>query len=154
MDTIGTFFDWQWITVACIAIIVLWVILMLFIPKTPTFLLSERDYDGARASLIFLRGTDNIESELSEIQESIEESTRRQATAIDLMKAENLKPLLISILLMFGQQFSGMNAIMFYGVKIFEAAHTKMSSFVENLIMGIVQVRIINYSGHIKICSS
>ena len=43
---------------------------------------------------------------------------------------------------MFGQQFSGMNAIMFYGVNIFEAAHTKLDSFVENIIMAVVQVRL------------
>ena len=47
---------------------------------------------------------------------------------------------MISILLMFGQQFSGMNAIMFYGVNIFEVAHTNLNSFVENIIMAIVQV--------------
>merc|ERR1711894_454023 len=61
-------------------------------------------------------------------------------TAKDLLKPQNLKPLLISILLMFGQQFSGMNAIMFYGVTIFKAANTKMDSFLENIIMAIVQV--------------
>ena len=137
---IGTFIGWRWITVSCIAVVVVWSILMLFIPETPTFLLGEKKYDGARYALEFLRGHPYVETELAEIQESVEDSTRTKATAKDLAKPQNLKPLLISILLMFGQQFSGMNAIMFYGVKIFEAAHTHMNSFVENIIMGIVQV--------------
>ena len=137
---IGTFVGWKWITVACIAIIVAWAFFMLFIPETPTFLLSEKNYDGARSALEFLRGHPYVETELSEIQESIEESTRKKAVASDLLKSQNLKPLLISLLLMFGQQFSGMNAIMFYSVKIFDAAKTNLNSFVENVILGIVQV--------------
>ena len=135
VDVIGCFLGWKWITVGCLAVIVLWAILMLFIPETPHYLLTERKYEAARTSLEFLRGHTYIENELAEIQESVEESARTRATARDLAKPQNLKPLLISILLMFGQQFSGMNAIMFYGVNIFEAAHTKLDSFVENIIM-------------------
>ena len=138
---IGACVGWRWITVSCIAVIVIWSFLMLFVPETPTYLLGKKNYDGARDALQFLRGHPYVEEELAEIQDSVEESTRTKASAKDLTKPQNLKPLLISILLMFGQQFSGMNAIMFYGVKIFEAAHTQMNSFVENIIMGVVQVQ-------------
>ena len=140
VDVIGKFYGWIWITVGCMAIIVVWAILMLFIPETPHYLLTEKKYDAARSALEFLRGHSYIENELAEIQESVEDSARTKATAKDLLKPQNLKPLLISILLMFGQQFSGMNAIMFYGVTIFKAANTKMDSFLENIIMAIVQV--------------
>ena len=140
VSVIGKFLGWRWITVGCIAIIVVWTILMLFIPETPHYLLTKKKYDAAKASLEFLRGHPYIENELAEIQESVEDSSRTKATAKDLKKPQNLKPLLISILLMFGQQFSGMNAIMFYGVNIFEAAHTNLDSFIENIIMAIVQV--------------
>ena len=102
---------------------------MLFIPETPHYLVTEKKYEAARTSLEFLRGHAYIENELAEVQESVEDSARTRATAKDLLKPQNLKPLLISVLLMFGQQFSGMNAIMFYGVTIFEAAHTNLNSF-------------------------
>ena len=36
---------------------------------------------------------------------------------------------------MFGQQFSGINAVIFYSVSIFEAAHTSLNSFVETIIV-------------------
>ena len=144
VSVIGKFLGFRWITVGCIAVIVVWTILMLFIPETPHYLLTEKKYDAAKASLEFLRGHSYIENELAEIQESVEDSSRTKATVKDLGKPQNLKPLLISVLLMFGQQFSGMNAIMFYGVKIFQAAHTKMDSFVENIIMAVVQVNNIN----------
>ena len=142
VDVLGAVVGWKWITVGCLGVIVFWAVLMLFIPETPHYLLTERKYEAARTSLEFLRGHAYIENELAEIQESVEDSARTRATASDLLKPQNLKPLLISILLMFGQQFSGMNAIMFYGVNIFEAAHTKLDSFVENIIMAVVQVRL------------
>ena len=141
VDVLGAVVGWKWITVGCLGVIVFWAVLMLFIPETPHYLLTERKYEAARTSLEFLRGHAYIENELAEIQESVEDSARTRATASDLLKPQNLKPLLISILLMFGQQFSGMNAIMFYGVSIFEAAHTSLDSFLENIIMAIVQVR-------------
>ena len=112
VDVLGAVVGWKWITVGCLGVIVFWAVLMLFIPETPHYLLTERKYEAARTSLEFLRGHAYIENELAEIQESVEDSARTRATASDLLKPQNLKPLLISILLMFGQQFSGMNAIM------------------------------------------
>ena len=53
---IGTFVGWKWITVACIAVIILWAFLMPFVPETPTFLLSKGRYDEARSALEFLHG--------------------------------------------------------------------------------------------------
>jgi hypothetical protein len=42
---------------------------------------------------------------------------------------------------MFGQQFSGINAVLFFSVTIFEAAHTTLNSFVESIIVAGTQVR-------------
>ena len=42
--------------------------------------------------------------------------------------------------LMLGQQFSGMNAVMFYAVAIFEDTGSSMNSNVENIIIALAQV--------------
>jgi hypothetical protein len=47
---------------------------------------------------------------------------------------------LITLLLMFGQQFSGINAVIFFSVTIFEAAKTTLNSFVESIIVAGTQV--------------
>jgi MFS family permease len=52
----------------------------------------------------------------------------------------NLKPLAIALMLMVGQQLSGVNAVVFFSVNIFESAHTSLNSFVENIIVGLVMV--------------
>ena len=57
--------------------------------------------------LIFqLRGTDRVEAELTECQNSVQESIRGGSggTFKDLGRSDVLRPLLVSVFLMFGQQ--------------------------------------------------
>lgn len=75
-----------------------------------------------------------------EVVRSVEEAASQQAGVLDLLKKENLAPFVISLWLMLGQQLSGMNAVMFFAVSIFEAAGTKMNSVVENIIVAVAQV--------------
>ena len=64
---------------------------------------------------------------------------------------KNRKPLLISVLLMFGQQFSGMNAIMFYGVTIFKAASVEHSLLAIAFVLFLSPV---SSKVHRKLCAS
>jgi hypothetical protein len=59
------------------------------------YLLTKRDFDGARDSLSQLRGHPYIETELSEIQETLDRNLGRKVNFVDLAKPQNLKPLLI-----------------------------------------------------------
>lgn len=140
VDIVGAFLSWRWISVACLGLVFIWSVLLLYIPESPAFLLSQRDFDGARESMQTLRGHPYIESELAEIQETIDRNIGRKVTIRDLGKPQNLKPLLISLMLMLGQQLSGINAVIFYSVSIFEAAKTTLDSFVETIIVAGTQV--------------
>lgn len=51
-----------------------------------------------------------------------------------------LKTLAVAYGLMFAQQFSGINAIVFYGVTILESTGVGMESLMELVIFGVVQV--------------
>ncbi|RXG57691.1 hypothetical protein Avbf_12488 [Armadillidium vulgare] len=88
---------------------------------------SGEDYDG-------------IEKELQIIRESLEESRRKKATFLDLKKSYILKPLLMSLGLMFFEQFSGINAVLFNLALIFDRAGSKMSSNVSSIIIGVTQI--------------
>lgn len=52
----------------------------------------------------------------------------------------NRKGFLICVMLMFFQQFSGINAVIFFAQSIFEAAKTGLSPALCTLLVGIVQV--------------
>lgn len=51
-----------------------------------------------------------------------------------------LKTLAVAYGLMFAQQFSGINAIIFYGVTILETTEVGMESLIELVIFGVVQI--------------
>lgn len=137
---IGAISTWRWISVACIVWCLVWAVLLLFCPETPAHLLAQKNFDGARQSLQFLRGHELIETELAEAQSTIEDAANKEFRIGQLKNPSNRKPLLIAMILMLGQQLSGCNAVLFFSVSIFEAAHTSLDSFVENIILSSVQV--------------
>lgn len=100
-------------------------ILMYLIPETPRYYISKGKTEMAHKSLQWLRDKNaDITEELSNIeqihQEALEaERANAQSTISLLMKKGHLKPLLISLGLMFFQQMSGINAVIFYTVQIF-----------------------------------
>lgn len=85
-------------------------------PETPRWFISKEKHEPARKALQWLRGKEtNVEPEMNDI---IESHVNADKSIFQLLKY-NLKPLLISLGLMFFQQNSGINFIMFYAQDIF-----------------------------------
>ncbi|KAB7497329.1 hypothetical protein Anas_10010, partial [Armadillidium nasatum] len=136
------FTNFRWIAIVCAVIPCICSFLMIFCKESPYYLLSKGKDKEAEAALKFFRGEDydGIEKELQIIRESLEESRRKKATLLDLKKSYILKPLLMSLGLMFFEQFSGINAVLFNLALIFDRAGSKMSSNVSSIIIGVTQV--------------
>lgn len=58
----------------------------------------------------------------------------------DILKGPVIKPLLISMAIMFFQQFTGINAVVFHTVTIFRSAGTTIDGRYATIIVGIVQL--------------
>ena len=118
---------------------------MFFMPTSPYHLIKNRDEEGARKSLMWLRGSDYsyFESELVEIKQKCNELSN-PATKVPISKLMTssvyLKPLFISLGLMFFQQFSGVNFVMFYLQPIFEKAGTTIDSGLGATLVTLAQV--------------
>lgn len=96
---------------------------MFLIPETPRWYISKGKIKEARKSLQWLRGkTADISEELDSIQKMHIESERiaTEGALIELFRKNHIKPVFISLGLMFFQQFSGINAVIFYTVQIFK----------------------------------
>ncbi len=137
---VGALLTWRWISIVCMVTVLIWAFLLLVIPESPAQHIANKKYREARESLEWLRSTIYIESELEDIQREIEESMATPANVKDLLKKQNLAPLIISMYLMLGQQLCGINAVIFYVVDIFSAAGSSIPASIESIIVGLMQV--------------
>uniref|UniRef100_A0A8D8S3C8 Facilitated trehalose transporter Tret1 n=1 Tax=Cacopsylla melanoneura TaxID=428564 RepID=A0A8D8S3C8_9HEMI len=116
--------------------------LLLLVPETPIHLMKSGDYKKAESSLRFYRGDRyNVAMELDAIQKEIDAASRRKASFSDLFTSRaNKRALVISLGLMVFQQFSGINAVIFYSKGIFEGAGSTLDPTLCAIIVGVVQV--------------
>merc|ERR1719209_1074048 len=136
----GLAHNWRWVSIACLLMIVIWAVCLLFVPETPAHFISKGEDAAAREALEWLRGTNRVDQEFYQIKRSLDESAQLSAGLGDLVPSPNLAPFIVSLMLMFGQQLSGMNAVMFYCVDIFKAAHSGLDPTTANIIIGAVQI--------------
>ncbi|XP_016070055.1 PREDICTED: solute carrier family 2, facilitated glucose transporter member 5 [Miniopterus natalensis] len=96
-----------------------------FCPESPRYLLvQKKDPEAARKALKRLRGWDSVDAEMEEIQQEAEaEKAAGFISVVKLFKMRSLRWQLISIIvLMGGQQLSGVNAIYYYADQIYRSA--------------------------------
>lgn len=73
-------------------------------------------------------------------QEQVEESKRQVVTFSLFLEKPTLRTLIVAFGLMLAQQFSGINAVIFYAETIFMQTGVKMNPLVQMLIFAVVQV--------------
>lgn len=103
-------------------------LLLPFFPESPRYLLiQKRDEDAARKALQRLRGWGDVSEDIEEIQQ--EDQAEKAAGSISVWKLFVLRSLrwqLISVVVMMaGQQLSGVNAIYYYADQIYLSAGVK-----------------------------
>ncbi|XP_032589789.1 facilitated trehalose transporter Tret1 isoform X2 [Drosophila grimshawi] len=137
----GTYMDWSMLAFLGGALPVPFLILMFLIPETPRWYVSRGREERARKALVWLRGVEaDVEPELKGLMRSQADADRQAThnTMLELLKRSNLKPLSISLGLMFFQQLSGINAVIFYTVQIFKDAGSTLDGNVCTIIVGTV----------------
>lgn len=137
----GSYIDWSMLAFLGGALPVPFLILMFLIPETPRWYVSRNREQSAREALVWLRGKKaDVEPELKGLMRTQADAERQgsQNTMRELLKRNNLKPLSISLGLMFFQQLSGINAVIFYTVSIFKDAGSTIDGNLCTIIVGVV----------------
>ncbi|KAM6337469.1 solute carrier family 2, facilitated glucose transporter member 8 isoform 1-T1 [Alca torda] len=133
----GITLKWRWLAVLCSFPPCIMLLFMSFMPETPRFLLNQGKRSEAVAALCFLRGPHADHAwECRQIEASVQEE------GLNLSEFKNpsvYRPLLIGVALMFFQQVTGINAVMFYAETIFEDANFK-DSRMASVVVGSIQV--------------
>lgn len=157
---IGAMVSWSTLSIMCLFVPIALFVGMLMLPETPVYLLKKVSIvhhnffigsncyfcpQGRRAdaalSLKWLWGRYcDSRSAIQVIQNDLDQ-TSADATFLDLFTNRGARNgLIISILLMFFQQFSGINAVIFYTESIFKSAGSSLDASICSIIVGVVQV--------------
>jgi sugar porter (SP) family MFS transporter len=124
-----------------------------FLPFSPRWLMSRSLPDKAREVLKRARGTDNVENEMKDIETSLSEESGGWK---ELLEPWMRVPLVIGIGIMFFQQITGINTVIYYAPTIFGFAGfssaqvailATMGVGIVNVLMTVVAIRVIDRVG-------
>lgn len=139
---LGDFWDPTTTAIVCGIVPFVFGLSFLFMPESPVYALKKGNEEKARKSLQWLRGKNyNVDEEIREMKDNIEDEKQNPISFMEsFSKRATKKGLLISFGLMFFQQMSGVNAVIFYTSKIFTEAGSTLAPKEASIIVGAMQV--------------
>ena len=144
--------NWRWMFGVMAFPAALFFLLLFFVPESPRWLVKQQLVDKAR-SVLQKVGAENLESELTDIVNSLKEEFGQGVTKL-FQKKYNF-PIMCAVLLAVFNQLSGINVIMYYAPLIFEKAGASTNAAmlqavavgVTNLVFTIVAMFFIDKLG-------
>jgi len=140
---IGPFVSYEGLAILCgIIPVIMFVLVLLVAPETPTYLLRSGRRKEAEHSLVLLRGHEyDIAGELEELQQQLEEEQKRSSKFKDLISSRATVRASIAVMgLLSFLSFSGINVLIFYAESIFKSSSSSISPQVSSIIIGVLQV--------------
>ena len=121
---IGPFMKLFWTNIICAIIPILFAVIFFFMPESPVYLVIENRDEEAVTSLKWLRGNSyDPQSEIDELKESVDADHEQNISLKDeLKKRSSILGIVISFGVMFFQQMSGINVVIFYATIIFDVS--------------------------------
>ncbi|KAH6558212.1 hypothetical protein KP509_1Z073700 [Ceratopteris richardii] len=113
----------------------------LVLVETPNSLVERGQFQRAKHVLKKIRGTENVQAEFEDLVEASRVAQEVKHQFKNLMQRQNRPQLVIASALQFFQQFTGINAIMFYSPVLFQTLGFKNdASLYSAVITGAVNV--------------
>ncbi|KAL6191167.1 hypothetical protein ACLB2K_037558 [Fragaria x ananassa] len=113
----------------------------LIVVDTPSSLIERGKLEQGKAVLRRIRGVNNVEPEYLEIVEANRAAAEIKNPFQNLLKRRNRPTLVIAMMMQIFQQFTGINAIMFYAPVLFQTLGFKSdASLYSAVITGLVNV--------------
>lgn len=126
---------WRWMLGVAGIPAVLFFLLLFLIPESPRFLIKIGEL--AKAKLILEKiEIAEVDDEIQEIKQSMEQTSEQNT---QLFSKIYFKPISIAFLVAMFNQFSGINAILYYAPRIFEASGlTNADSMFQSILVGLM----------------
>ncbi|MBL7113830.1 MAG: sugar porter family MFS transporter [Bacteroidales bacterium] len=108
--------------------------LLFLVPRSPRFLVKINKIEEARSVLLLIEEND-VETEIEEIKEGL---VQGRSASQSLFSRNYVKPISIAFLVAMFNQFSGINAILYYAPRIFELTGVSFAdSMFQPVLIGI-----------------
>ncbi len=134
--------DWRWMLgLAALPGAILF-LGMLFLPETPRWHAQRAHFEMARSVLVRIRGTQAVDTELDEIQSTLQQAHERGRLS-DILLPEVRPALIIGIGLAVFQQVTGINTVIYYAPTIIQSAGIPSASGAILATAGIGLVNVI-----------
>jgi sugar porter (SP) family MFS transporter len=148
--------SWRWMLGVMALPAGIFFALLFYIPETPRWLMIKNEKVKA-ARVLGQLGETNIDEQIAVIEDSI--SSEKHIRSEKLFTSKLKFPISLAIIIAFFNQFSGINAIMYYAPRIFEMAGLDRTSSLfqsvsvgfTNLVFTIIAMMIIDRVGRKKL---
>ncbi|GBN10395.1 Facilitated trehalose transporter Tret1 [Araneus ventricosus] len=138
---IGSYINWEYLALVGAGMATLGLVCFFLMPESPRWILTQEDMDGAVRVMRDLQGNHvKAEEECLKIYKDLKSQPKGLLTWRECKHPTVYKPALITVVLMFFQQFSGSNAVLFYSTSIFKASKDFLDPKHATIILGAVQV--------------
>ncbi|EZA57781.1 hypothetical protein DMN91_003141 [Ooceraea biroi] len=139
---LGSVMNYTAFTLICALVVVGFLAAFVWMPESPVWLVNQKRKPEATLAMTVLRGgAYDPSEELEEMQREAEQAASRKSSVFDLIRTPAArKALLASLGGMLFQQLSGINAVIFYTVTIFEASGSSIPANIASIIVALVQV--------------
>lgn len=126
---------WRWMLGIQAVPAAIYILLMFTVPKSPRWLISKLRYEEARKVLVLIDPNTNIEALM------LEHNQEKNAANETLFSKKYRFPLLLAFLIAFFNQFSGINAFLYYAPRIFkEAGLGDSTALLSSIGIGIINL--------------
>ncbi|MFO7935660.1 MAG: sugar porter family MFS transporter [Bacteroidales bacterium] len=131
---------WRWMFGVEAIPALVFVVLLIFNPRSPRWLISKNLVEEARRVLDRVGAdSDNIGKEIEDIKASL--VAERVAAKERFFQAKYSKPILLAITIAAFNQLSGINAILYYAPRVFSmAGFAEDSAFLSSAVIGFVML--------------
>ncbi|XP_076750814.1 facilitated trehalose transporter Tret1 [Xylocopa sonorina] len=139
---LGSILSYGMFAIVCAFFIVLFLATFYWMPESPVWLVGQgRKQEAVRALEKFRGPNYDPKQELNEMQKAAQENTGKKPSLQEMAKDPATKKAMIACFgMMFFQQASGVNAVIFYTVMIFEASGSSMAPELASIVVALVQL--------------
>ena len=136
---------WRWMFAICTLPAIGLFVGMLRVPESPRWLLRVGNREQALEVMKRIRSAERAEAEIADIERTLqaEATTQNDAAGKESVGVRGwfVRILLVGILVGAGQQLTGINSIMYYGIKVLkEAGFDEGSALIANIAPGAIAV--------------